>query len=318
MSYRNAKLTPVGRQLLVTRVLEEGWPAAHAAAMAGVSRATVYKWLHRYRTEGLAGLQDRSSRPQTSPRALSAHRIRRILRARMRLKQGPHRLARLLRLAPSTIYAVLRRHGLHRLRTLDRTTSKPIRYVRDCPGDLLHLDVKKLGRIPEGGGHRVHGRATTTPRGRRLGYEYLHVAVDDHSRVAFAQLLPDERGATCARFLQDAAAYFAARGVTVRRVMTDNARAYTDAVVFRQTITTLGATHKRTRPYRPQTNGKAERFIQTALTEWVYRRPYGTNDQRHAVLPRWLSRYNHHRPHTALRGRPPLAVLVNHVCGNYT
>jgi transposase InsO family protein len=316
MSYRNAKLTPAGRQQLVARVIEEGWPPAQAAAMAGVSRATVYKWLHRYRDEGIAGLQDRSSRPHTNPRALPDHRVRRILRARLRLKRGPHRLGRTLRLGRSTIYAVLRRHGLNRLRTLDRTTARPLRSVRDHPGELLHLDVKKLGRIPDGGGHRIHGRATVTPRGR-LGYEYLHVAVDDYSRLAFAQLHPDERGATCARFLRDAAAYFARHGIgTIARVLTDNARAYTVSHAFQAALQDLGARHKRTRPYRPQTNGKAERFIQTALTEWAYRRLYPTNQQRHATLHRWLRAYNHHRPHTALHGGAPGVVLVNHLNGN--
>jgi Integrase core domain/leucine-zipper of insertion element IS481 len=259
--------------LLVDRVLGEGWPPAPAAAMAGVARATVYKWLHRYRQAGVAGLQDRWSRPHTNPRALPDHRVRRILRARRLLKRGPHRLARPLRLGRSTSYAVLRRHGRNRLRTLDRTTARPLRYVRDHPGELLHLDVKKLGRIPAGGGHRLHGRATSTPRGR-LGYEYLHVAVDDYARLAFAQLLADERGPTCARFLLDAAAFFASQGIgTSARVLTDNARAYTVSHAFQAALHALGARHKRTKPYRP---------------------------------------------HTALQGRAPLAVLVNHLNGNYT
>jgi transposase InsO family protein len=316
MSYRNAKLTPAGRQLLVDRVLVDGWPAAQAAAMAGVSRGTVYKWLHRYREAGATGLIDRSSRPHTNPRALPAHRIRRILRARRLLKRGPHRLSRTLRTPRSTIYAVLRRHGLNRLRTLDRSSPRIIRYVRDRPGELLHLDVKRLGRIPAGGGHRVHGRTTDTPRSR-LGYECLHVAIDDHSRVAFAQLHPNAQGPTCARFFTEAAAYFAAHGVRIERVLTDNARAYTVDRTFQAALAAAGARHKRTQPYRPQTNGKAERFIQTALNEWAYRRLYVTNDQRHATLARWLTAYNHHRPHTALQGRAPLAVLVNHVGGNY-
>jgi transposase InsO family protein len=306
--HANAKLTTAGRALLVHRVQVEGWPVRRAAVAQGVSRTTAYRWLHRYRVAGLAGLTDRSSRPHTCPRALPAHRVRRILRARQRLPYGPHRLARSLRCPPSTIYAVLRRHGLSRRPNHAQPAVPVVRYERAQPGELVHLDVKKLGRIPDGGGHRVHGWAARHTGARRQGNEYLHVAVDDRTRLAFAQLLPDERAPSCAVFLQEAVAFFAGHGVRVQAILTDNARAYTAARIFQDTRTTLGLDHLRTRPYRPQTNGKAERFIKTALHEWAYRRAYPTNHARTDHLPRWLTRYNHHRPHTALGGRSPLMV----------
>ena len=242
--------------------------------------------------------------------------VDRILRARRR-RRGPHRLAWLLGLARSTIYAVLRRHGVSRLQSLDRASGVPIRYCKERAGELLHLDVKKLGRIPAGGGHRKLGRA----RGRRQrggGYDFLHVAVDDASRVAYVAAFPDERGPTTARFLLDAAASFADRGVRIERVMTDRAFAYTHSRHFRQARQYLGAGHTVTRPYRPQTNGKAERFIRTMLDEWAYARLYRSNQERLAALPRWLKSYNQRRPHTALDGSPPMTVLINKVAGNYT
>lgn len=220
---------------------------------------------------------------------------------------GPRRLAALVGVPHSTIHAILRRHGLSRLRDLDRSTGVRIRYVREHPGELVHLDMKALGRIPDGGGHRIHGRARAA-RGRGIGYEILHVAVDDASRLAFVQLLPDDHGVTAARFLLDAAAFFAEHGIHIQRVMTDRAFSYTISRAFREAIHALPARHKITRPYRPQTNGKAERFIRTLLAEWAYAQLYRSNEERRQALPNWLQYYNHSRPHTALGGLSPHAA----------
>lgn len=286
----------------------EGWRPAVAAEAAGVSRATVYKWLRRYRDEGATGLHDRSSASRRRPRALPARRVQRILTLRQRSGFGPHRLAALLHCPRSTVYAVLRRHGRSRLRDLDRPTRSVIRYVREHPGELLHLDVKKLGRIPDGGGWRVRGRSAEA-RGRGQGYDYLHVAVDDCSRFAVVGVYPDERGETAADFLRGAAAVLAGHGVAVERVMTDRALSYTRSQAFQAALAEVGARHLTTRPYRPQTNGKVERFHRTMVEEWAYVRAYSSNAARLAVLPRWLDAYNRRRPHTALGGLTPAARL---------
>jgi transposase InsO family protein len=317
MAHANARLTEFGRLLLVQRITELGWPPAQAAESLGVSRATAYKWLGRYRQHGQAGLADRSSRPRRCPHALSASQVRRVLVARRRRRQGPHRLGYHLGMARSTVYGVLRRHHMSRLAHTDRTSGVVIRYQRERPGELVHLDVKKLGRIPDGGGHRVHGRAKGT-RGRGIGYDYVHSAVDDRSRVAFSQLLDDETATTCARFLVEAAAFFADQGVRIERVLTDNAKAYTDSIAFTETAAGLGIRLKRTRPYRPQTNGKVERFNKTLLDEWAYARLYRSNNERRRALARWLRFYNHRRPHTSLDGLTPMAILVNNVDGKHT
>jgi len=315
--HRKAKLTVFGRRLLVDRIELEGWPIAHAAAMTGVSRQTATKWVRRYRADGLAGLEDRSSRPHRSPRRLAPEQVAAILAARHELGVGPHRLAPLVGSPRSTITDVLRRHGLSRLRDRDRPSGVPIRYVRERPGELLHLDVKKLGRIPDGGGHRIHGRGGGTRRARR-GYDFVHHAIDDASRVAYVDVFGDERGATCAGFLREAAAFFARQGVRIERVMTDNARNYVDSRLFQTSIAEIGARHKRTRPFRPQTNGKSERFNRTLLDEWAYARPYTSNNERLIALPEFVERYNHHRPHTSLKGLTPMAFLVNNVSGNHS
>jgi transposase InsO family protein len=317
MAHRNARLTEFGRLLLVQRVTELGWPPAQAAESLGVSRATAYKWLGRHRSEGPAGLADRSSRPHRCPHALSASQVRRVLAARRCRRQGPHRLGDHLGLSRSTVYGVLRRHGMNRLAQLDRTSGVVVRYEREHPGELVHLDVKKLGRIPDGGGHRAHGRAAGT-RGRGIGYDYVHSAIDDRSRVAFSQILADETATTCARFLVEAASFFAEHGVTIQRVLTDNAKAYAESVLFAETAAGLGIRLRRTRRYRPQTNGKAERFNRTLLDEWAYARLYRSNTERRRAFTAWLCFYNHHRPHTALDGLTPLAVLVNNVHGNHS
>ena len=317
MAHRKAKLTQFGRLLLVQRVEDLGWTPAQAAEALGVSRATAYKWLRRHREEGLIGLADRSSRPSTCPRSLPQERVQQILSARARLRFGPHRLAFEVGCPRSTIYAVLRRHHLSRLDHLDRPSAIPVRYVRDRPGELVHFDIKKLARIPDGGGHRLLGRSTETKR-RGNGYDYLHVGVDDNSRVAFVSVFPDERGETTARFLLEAGASFAAEGVRIESILTDRGASYTRSRVFAEAKSALAVDHLVTKPYRPQTNGKAERFIRTLLEEWAYSRLYRTNQERLDCLQQWVESYNHRRPHTALGGRPPMAALVNNVCGNYT
>jgi transposase InsO family protein len=302
----------------VDRILIDGMAVAHAADMVGVSRQTAWKWLRRYEAEGLPGLEDRSSRPARSPRALPQVQVDAILAARHEHRLGPHRLAPIVGIPRSTIGDVLARHGLSRLADQDGPSAIPIRYVRERPGELLHIDVKKLGRIPAGGGHRVHGRGPRPSRLRGLGYDYLHVAIDDMSRVAYVAPFADERGPTCARFLLDAAAFFAGHGVRIERVLTDNARNYTMSSAFATAMTTIGARHKRTRPFRPQTNGKAERFNKTLLAEWAYVRRYDTNQARLDALPDFVERYNCRRPHGSLNGQSPLTVLVNNVSGNHS
>jgi transposase InsO family protein len=314
MLHRTAKLTPFGRRLLVERILIEGWPPATAAEMLGVSRATAYKWLRRYRTEGRAGLEDRSARPLRRPRALPDREVRRILVARRRLRVGPHRLGPLLGHPRSTVYGVLRRHGASRLAHADRLTGAPVRYVRERPGELLHVDVKRLGRVPDGGGHRILGPMARRDRG--IGYDYLHVAIDDATRVAFVGVHPDERAPTTVQFVADALTFFADNGVRVERVMTDNAMTYTQSRGLAELFDELGIRHVRIRPRRPQTNGKAERFIGTLQREWAYARLYRSNQERLASLPGWLAAYNRRRPHAGLGGRTPMSVLVNKVDGN--
>jgi transposase InsO family protein len=314
MLHRTAKLTPFGRRLLVQRILVEGWSAATAAEMLGVSRATAYKWLGRYRAEGLAGLEDRSARPHRRPRALSERRVRRILLARRRLRVGPHRLGPLLGHPRSTVYGVLRRHGHSRLAHTDRLTGTPVRYVRDRPGELVHVDVKKLGRVPPGGGHRMLGPGARTHAGG--GHDYLHVAVDDATRVAYVAALPDERAPTTVAFVKAAIGFFAGHGVQIERLMTDNAMTYTNSAGFAALLAEQAIRHVRIRPRRPQTNGKAERFIGTLQREWAYARLFQSNQERLEALPRWLDSYNRRRPHAGLAGQTPMAVLVNKVEGN--
>lgn len=316
MLHRTAKLTPSGRRLLVDRVLVEGWSAATAAEMLGVSRATAYKWLRRYRTEGPAGLEDRSARPRRRPRALTERQVRRILVARRRLRVGPHRLGPLLGHPRSTVYGVLRRHGHSRLAHADRLTGAPVRYVRERPGELVHVDVKRLGRVPDGGGHRMLGDGARNHAGG--GHDYLHVAIDDATRLAYVAVRPDELAASTVSFVREALAFFAGHGVRIERLMTDNAMTYTQSRGFAELLRAEGIRHLRTRPRRPQTNGKAERFIGTLQREWAYARLYRSNAERLASLPAWVASYNRRRPHAGLKGQTPMAVLVDKVSGNDT
>ncbi len=314
MTHAKAKLTPAGRLLLVQRVLEEGWPPAHAAAMAGVSRQTVHKWVRRFRDEGLDGLEDRSSVARHCPNRTPAPTEAAVLALRAQIRRGPHRIAGRLHLAPSTVHAILARHGVSKLSRLDRTTGIPIRvgqalrYERTRPGELIHVDVKKLGRVPEGGGWRAHGRGNGTTRGYgKAGYDYLHVAIDDHSRYAYVEVLENEKGETCAGFLERTRAHLAALGVEIERVMTDNAKNYTISRDFRAALGS--ARHLTTRPYRPQTNGKAERFNRILADEWAYDRPYQSNAERTEALDAFLIDYNWERTHSGIGNKPPASRL---------
>jgi transposase InsO family protein len=316
VAHRTARLNEYGRQLLATRVIDEGWTVSTAADAQGVSRATGHKWVRRYRTEGLPGLADRSSRPHRSPRRTPAAEAERILAARHELRWGPDRLGPLLGHPVSTVAAVLRRHGAPRLADIDRPTGIPVRRYEAChPGALVHQDHKKLGRIPDGGGHRVLGRSTATRSGKpAVGYDHFEVIVDDRSRRAIVVQVAGETGESAARALAYALAWFAAEGIEVERVMTDNGWAYRSKA-YRAV---LGCRrHTRTRPYRPQTNGKAERFIGTLVREWAYARLYASNAERLAALPAFVDFYNQRRPHTALGGLSPMAV-VNNVHGDHS
>lgn len=302
--HKNAKLAPAGRALLVQRVVVAGTRRAVVAAAFGVSERTVSKWVGRWRGEGARGLADRPSRPWRSPRALGRRVVRRIERLRRRRWTGPQIAAR-LGVPISTVSRTLRRLGLGRLRALEARVPV-VRYERARPGELLHLDAKRLGRFRRVG-HRINGARHHFSDG--VGWETVFVAIDDATRVAYAEILPAERGEWAARFLARAARWFGQLGVRIERVMTDNAWAYRSHA-FRGVLGTLGARHLATRPYTPRTNGKAERFIQTCLREWAYRRAYPTSAARATALPVFLRRYNVERPHTALQRRPPLARLL--------
>lgn len=327
MSHANARLTVHGRRELVRRVIEDGRPVAHVVKELNVSRATGYKWLRRYREDGPAGLVDRSSRAHRQPHRTPPDLESRILELRAERKLGPARIGPLVGLAPSTVHAVLTRHGMHRLAWLDRPTGQLVRrYERERPGELVHVDVKKIGRLRPGGGWRVHGRDSDQARsarreqeaGRRVGYDFVHCAVDDRTRVAYAEIHDDEKSATCAGFLLRAAEHFAALGIPrIERVMTDNAKAYRIGRAWHEALDALGAQARFTRNYRPQTNGKAERFNRTLADEWAYVRPFVDSDDRAAALPIWLHTYNHHRSHTALGGMPPIS-RVNNAAGHYS
>jgi len=316
MSQVRPRLTPYSRLLLVQRAQQR--PVAQVAAELGVSRQTAYRWARRYRAEGEAGLLDRSSRPHHHPRRTSHGREAKVLALRAAARRGPVWLAAQLGASPSTIGRILARHQVPLLRDLDPVTGASLRatrhshqrYERDQPGELVHVDVKKLGRIPDGGGWRLHGRAANT-RDRRhgTGYDYIHVAIDDHSRLAYAEVLPDEQAATCAGFLTRAGAFLAQHGIRVQRVMTDNALAYRRSSAWAVALAGLGARPRFIRPHCPWTNGKAERFIRTLTSEWAYQQPWHSTGERAAALPGWLAHYNTERAHTALGGLPPASRL---------
>lgn len=333
MTHANAPFTPTGRLRLARLIVEDGWSIRRAAERFQCSPATASEWARRYRAGEL--LVDRSSRPLSSPNRLPISRERRIIALRFTRGWGPHRIAALLGIARSTVGRVLARYGMPRLDHVDQATGlparkpRPVRYEAAAPGDLVHVDIKKLGKIPDGGGWRVHGRGSaqakraksgrdrTARQGAKpgRGYSFLHHAVDDNSRVAYSEILADEKKDTAAGFWERANAFFASIGVTVSAVMTDNGSCYRSRVF----AAALGedVKHRRTRPYRPQTNGKVERFNRTLAAEWAYARAYSSETERASTYAAWLHHYNHHRTHTALGGKTP-ATRVHNVTGNYT
>ena len=313
--HANARLTVHARRDLVHRVTVEGHAPAEVARQLRVSRATVYKWLRRHREEGEAGLFDRSSRPHRTPTKTSPSRERRILDLRRRRKLGPARIALLTGVPSSTVWRVLVRHGLNRLAWMDRPTGRVVRrYEKTYAGELVHLDIKKIARVPSGGGWRIHGRGKAGPR-RRVGYGYLHVAVDDYSRVAYVEMLDDEQATTAVGFYDRARRWFQRRGVTIDAVMSDNGSCYRSRL-FRDHLAGGGTKHRFTRAYRPQTNGKAERFIRTMCDESLYARRFRSDADRTRRLARWQHRYNMHRQHTAVGGAP--ITRVDNLPGSYT
>ena len=309
--HKNARLTPSGRALLAERI-ETGWTTRSAAQAAGVSVRTARKWLGRHRLGGEHRHHDRSSAPRRCPRRTEPRRMAEIEALRRQRMTGPQ-IARTLGMARSTVGLILRRLGLGRLALLD---PKPpiIRYERDRPGEMIHLDIKKLGRI-NGVGHRFTGRGPGTHNLGR-GWDFLHVCVDDASRLAYTEVLPSEGQQDATAFLQRALAWLGRHGVTVERVMTDNGSAYRSKL-FAAALRQAGARHVRTRPYTPRTNGKAERFIQTTLREWAYARPYGSSDERAAAIKPWTENYNLRRPHSGIKGLTPWS-RVNNLLGNDT
>ncbi|MFF3460801.1 IS481 family transposase, partial [Streptomyces sp. NPDC002730] len=316
MPHRNAPLTETGRLRLARCVVKDGWPLRRAAERFQVSPTTVQRWAERYRLFGEAGMADRSSRPHTSPRRTPTRIERRIIKVRLLRRWGPARIAHLLGLVPSTVHRVLTRFGLARLAHLDRATGRPIRrYERDRPGELVHVDIKKLGNIPDGGGHKTIGRQAGRKNRSGAGYSYIHTAVDDHSRLAYSEIHADEKKETATAFWGRAQAFFTTCGITVERILTDNGACY-KSHAWRDALTAAGITHKRTRPYRPQTNGKVERLNRTLLDEWAYAKPYRSETERREAFPHWLHTYNHHRGHTALKGQPPASRVPN-LTGQY-
>lgn len=322
VTHANADLTPKARAKLARLVIEQGWTLRRAAERFQCSPATVKKWVDRYRSSGESGMADASSRPRRSPHRTPVRTERRIVALRFSRRWGPHRIAAHLHLARSTVGKVLTRYRMPRLACLDQGTGLPVRkpapqrYEHENPGDLVHVDIKKLGRIPDGGGHRALGRA----RGRKnrkdgTGYAYLHHAVDDHTRLAYSEVLADEKKETAAAFWIRAAAFFAAHGISIKAVLTDNGSCYRSRVF----AAALGPhiKHRRTRPYRPQTNGKVERFNRTLTSEWAYARAYTSEAERAATYQDWLHHYNHHRTHTGIGDQTPIS-RVHNLRGNYT
>jgi transposase InsO family protein len=331
--HANALMTPAGRLRLAEAVVVQRWPLARAAERFQCSRATAKKWADRYRA-GLP-MTDRSSRPHHSPHRLDRRSERRIVALRFSRRWGPHRIGYHLGIPRATVGRVLDRYRMPLLHHLDQNTGlpvrapKPVRYERSVPGELVHVDIKKLGRIPDGGGWRAHGRGSAQDRSsgairdraaRRganpgRGYRYLHHAIDDHSRIVYSEILDNERKETASEFWVRARAFFTTLGITVTEVMTDNGSCYRSHAF----ADALGKSvkHRRTRPYRPQTNGKVERFNRTLAAEWAYVTNYASEDARGATYADWLHHYNHHRPHTGIDGKTP-ASRVHNVTGNYT
>ena len=303
--HKNARLTRFGRERMVMQVASGQTPEA-AARAAGVCPRTVRKWMARFEAEGFEGLKDRSSRPHRLYRPTPAVIVEQVEALRRQRWTGKQ-IAAQLGISPATVSRILRRLGLNRIAALE--PAEPIRrYERQHPGELIHIDIKKLGRF-ERTGHRITGKRTGNAASRGSGWEYVHIAIDDASRVAFSQILPDERKESAVAFLEAAIAYYQSLGVSVARVMSDNGSCYRSKA-FRKACRDLDLRHIRTRPYTPRTNGKAERFIQTALREWAYALAYDTSALRAAELPFWMHRYNWHRPHGSLKSKPPISRLA--------
>lgn len=319
VSHGSARLTVHGRRLIVQRH-QAGWPQAHIAAAMGVSRKCVKTWIDRYDDEGDAGLVTRSSRPHTTPTKTSAEIEQKVLAARAESREGPDVLGPKVGVPARRVSRILRRHDVPYLRECDPITGEVIRsskqsavrYERERPGELVHMDVKKIGRIPEGGGWRVHGRGAGSlqrDRSTRVGFDYVHSLVDDHSRLAYSEILPDEKGPSCAAFLERAIAYFAAHGITgIERLMTDNAWAYRWSL--RAVCTEHDISQMFIKPHCPWQNGKVERLNRTLAIEWAYRQVFTSNDARAAALAPWLEHYNTERRHSALGGKPPISRLL--------
>jgi transposase InsO family protein len=313
-------LTFHGRKLIVQRVREEGQPVAHVAKAMGVSRQCAHRWVKRFDAEGDAGLLDRSSRPHRMPTQTPAEVEQRVLKARAEHRRGPDWLGPELGIAPRTVSRILRRHGVPRLAVLDPLTGEVIRaskttarrYERSTPGELVHMDVKKIGRIPDGGGWRAHGRqmgSTSARKKEKVGYDYVHSVVDDHSRFAYSEILDDETAPTCSAFVARALDEFAAHGIRVQELMTDNHWSYTRSASLPPLLADHQIKHRLIRAHCPWQNGKVERFNRTLQTEWAYRQVFTTNAERSAALAPWLEDYNTRRRHSSLGGRPPISRL---------
>jgi transposase InsO family protein len=333
VSHANAALTPRARLRLARLVVDQGWPIARAAERYDVSWPTAKRWADRYCRLGPGGMGDASSRPHRSPNRTPQPVVRKIVHLRWKQRLGPVQIADQVGVAPSTVHKVLVCCRINRLSHVDRVTAEPVRrYEHDHPGSLIHVDVKKLGNVPDGGGWRYLGRqqglqnrlATAHRTGNRnknfghplVGTAFVHTVIDDHSRVAYAEIHHDESQQTAVQVLRNAVAWFAERGVTVERVLSDNGSCYR-SYLWRDTCAELGITPKRTRPYRPQTNGKLERFHRTLADGWAFKKFYSSETARRAALPAWLHHYNHHRPHTAIGRSAPMSRLTN-LSGQYT
>ena len=323
MSHANARLNFRGRCLLVQRVRGDGRPVAHVAKELGVSRQCAHRWVRRFDEEGWDGLHDRSSRPHSHPTRTPAGVEQRVLLERDTERRGPDWIAAEVGVPARTVTRILRRHDRPLLRECDPLTgeliraskSTAVRYERERPGELVHMDVKKIGKIPPGGGWKAHGRAmgrSWAQKKAKIGFDYVHSVVDDHSRLAYSEILPNEQGPTCAAFLARAAEVFAAHGITrIERVMTDNHWSYTKSPDVAAVLDALDAKHVLIKPHCPWQNGKVERFNRTLQIEWAYRQVFTSNEQRHAALGPWLNRYNTQRRHTALGGQPPISRVVS-------
>jgi len=304
-SHKNARLTPKGREQMVRAVVDYGLTKAAAARQFNTTPKTVGKWVERFRAEGVDGLQDRSSRPLSSPGQTPPATCAAV-EAMRRQRYTGQQIAAELGISPATVSRILRRLGLNRLSALE--PAEPVRrYEREKPGEMIHIDIKKLGRFNRIG-HRITGDRRGQSNSRGVGWEYVHVAVDDHSRIAFAKIMPSEKKRSATMFLRAAIAYYECLGIKVERVMTDNGACY-KSFAFRRSCKRLRLKHIRTKPYTPKTNGKAERFIQTSLREWAYAQAYQTSTERKAELPPWLHRYNWHRPHAGIDDKTPISRL---------